>query len=93
MQAGLLTPQGARNYGVIINADLTADITATEKLRAKLRAERGPVALFDRGFTSIESLKDRCKAETGHEPPQQPRFSERVLKSAAAPSRKKSKVA
>ncbi len=92
VQAGLVTPQGARNYGVVINTDLTADVAATEKLRAKLAAERGPVALFDRGFTSIESLKARCKAETGHEAPQQPRFSERVLKSAGV-GKKKTKAA
>ena len=52
--------------------------------------DRAP--LFDRGFTSIESLKARCKAETGHEPPQQPRFSERVLKSAGV-GKKKTKAA
>jgi len=92
VQAGLVTPQGARNYGVVINADLTADVAATARLRAKLAAERGPVPLFDRGFTSIESLKERCKAETGLEAPQQPRFSERVLKSAGV-ARKKTKVA
>jgi hypothetical protein len=49
------------------------------KLREKLRAERGPVKLFDRGFESIEELKGRCKAETGHDAPRQPRFSERVM--------------
>ncbi len=92
VQAGLVTPQGARNYGVVINSDLTADVAATTKLRAKLAAERGPVPLFDRGFTSIESLKARCKAETGHEAPQQPRFSERVLKSAGV-GKKKTKAA
>ena len=92
VQAGLVTPQGARNYGVVINADLTADAAATARLRAKLAAERGPVPLFDRGFTSIESLKQRCKAETGHEAPQQPRFSERVLKSAGV-AKKKTKAA
>ena len=59
---------------------------------AKLTAERGPVPLFDRGFTSIESLKERCKAETGHEAPQQPRFSARVLKSAGV-GKKKTKAA
>ena len=71
---------------------LTADVAATARLRAKLAAERGPVPLFDRGFTSIESLKQRCKAETGHEAPRQPRFSERVLKSAGV-AKKKTKAA
>jgi general L-amino acid transport system permease protein len=39
-----------------------------------------PGFLFDRGFESIEELKGRCKADTGLEPPQQPRFSDRALK-------------
>jgi hypothetical protein len=52
------------------------------------------VPLFDRGFTSIDSLKQRCKAETGHDAPQPPRFSDRVLQAAGvAGSKKKSRVA
>ncbi len=69
VQAGLVTPHGALSYGVVVNADLTADVAATGNLRAKLTAERGPVPLFNRGFESIDELKGRCLAETGHEPP------------------------
>jgi len=83
VQAGLVTAQGALNYGVVVKADGKADKAATETLRTKLRAERKQVKLFDRGFETIEELKGRCKAETGHEPPQQPKFSDRVLKKKA----------
>jgi N-methylhydantoinase B len=79
VQAGLVTPQGARNYGVVVKDDLTADVAATNRLRAKLKAERGPVKLFDRGFESIDELKARCPAETGLPAPQQPKFTQRVL--------------
>jgi N-methylhydantoinase B len=91
VQAGLVTAQGARSYGVVMNADETADVAATEALRAKLRAERGPVPLFDRGFQSIEELKGRCLVETGHEPPQAPQFSARVVQAAAV--KKKARAA
>jgi N-methylhydantoinase B len=94
VQAGLVSVEGARRYGVVMRPDLTADVAATTALRAKLTAERGPVPLFDRGFTSIDSLKARCKAETGHDAPQPPRFSDRVLKAAgAAGGKKKARVA
>jgi N-methylhydantoinase B len=79
VQAGLVTANGALNYGVVIKNG-KADKAATEALRAKLKAERKEVKLFDRGFDTIEELKGRCKAETGHEAPQQPKFSDRVLK-------------
>jgi len=78
VQAGLVTAKGALNYGVVVKEDLTADKAATTKLRAKLKAERGEVKLFDRGFDSIEELKGRCKAETGHDAPRTPQFSQRV---------------
>jgi N-methylhydantoinase B len=54
-------------------------VAATTRLRARLKAERGPVQLFDRGFTSLEELKERCEAETGLPAPRQPRFPQRVL--------------
>ena len=38
--------------------------------------------LFDRGFETMDELKGRCLAETGHEAPRQPRFDERVMKKA-----------
>jgi len=34
----------------------------------------GSTGLFDRGFKSIAELRGRCKAETGFDPPSEPRF-------------------
>ena len=39
-----------------------------------MAAKRGSTALFDRGFKSIAELRARCKAETGFDPPSEPRF-------------------
>ena len=78
VDAGLVTAAGARRYGVVVGADGKADVAATEKLRAELRAKRGPVKLFDRGFDTMEELKARCQAETGLPPPAAPQFTRRV---------------
>ena len=75
VDAGLVSREGALRYGVVIGTDGTADVKATQALRARLARERGPVALFDRGFTSIDELKSRCLAETGHAAPSQPQFT------------------
>jgi N-methylhydantoinase B len=83
VQAGLVTARGALSYGVVMRDDGSADVEATAKLRDKLRAERGPVKLFDRGFQSIAELKGRCEAETGLPPPQQPKFTVRIKARAA----------
>jgi N-methylhydantoinase B len=39
-----------------------------------MSAARGATPLFDRGFKSLAELRARCKAETGFEPPREPRF-------------------
>ncbi|MGE3667633.1 MAG: hydantoinase B/oxoprolinase family protein, partial [Steroidobacteraceae bacterium] len=75
VDAGLVTIEGARRYGVVIKADGALDEAATVALRKKMAVERGPAQLFDRGFKSIDELKARCKAETGLEPPTQPQFT------------------
>jgi hypothetical protein len=53
------------------------DAKATTDLRARMRAERGAAALFERGFKDIAELKSRCKAETGLDAPSAPRFQAR----------------
>jgi len=78
VEAGLVTVEGARRYGVVLDTSGQVDAAATSKLRARLSQERGPVALFDRGFKSIEELKSRCVAETGLAPPVAPQFSAAV---------------
>ncbi len=76
VRAGLVSRDGARRYGVMLNDDLSVDQEATTLLREQLSAERGETSLFDFGG-SIEELKARCKEETGHEPPVQPVFQTR----------------
>jgi N-methylhydantoinase B len=87
--AGLVTVDGAKRYGVIVTADGVVDEKATEALRAKMRTNRGPKKIFDRGFESIEELKARCKAETGFDPPGQPRFTKWAAVAAEALMKKK----
>ena len=74
VDAGLVTLEGALRYGVVIKRG-KVDKAATSRLRAEMAAARGPVKLFDRGFEDIAELKARCKAETGLEPPSDPKFT------------------
>ena len=84
VRRGLVSKDGAKRYGVVLNEDLTVDMRATEALRAKLSADRGEPKMFDRGFESIAELKARCKAETGLEPPADPVFPEHILRRTQA---------
>jgi N-methylhydantoinase B len=80
VRRGLVTAEGAQRYGVVLAGDGSADIAATEELRAKLTAERGGTDVFVRG-PSIEELRERSLEETGLPAPQPPVFRRR----AAAP--------
>jgi N-methylhydantoinase B len=71
---GLVSHDGARRYGVVLREDGSVDPVATEQLRAELRATRGELKLFDRGFEDLDELRSRCLAETGLPAPQPPRF-------------------
>ena len=75
---GLVTAEGAKAYGVVIAADGSVDMGATEALRGQLRAQRGAVQVFDFG-PSIETLRQRCEAETGLPAPVQPQWSHLAL--------------
>ncbi len=68
---GLVTPEGAKAYGVIADAKGVVDTAATEALRTKLRAERPPLEVFNFG-PGIETLRANCVAETGLPAPVQP---------------------
>ena len=73
---GLVSIEGARRYGVVLNADFTVDEEATKALREQMAAARGNVVpLFDKGGT-IEELLARCKEETGLDPPVPPTFAQ-----------------
>ncbi len=73
VDAGLVTREGAKRYGVVIKPDNTVDEKATTALRARMAKKRGKTKLFDFGGT-IPELKKACKKETGLEPPKQPVF-------------------
>ncbi len=70
----LVSVDGARCYGVVIDTDGNVDTAATTTLRDQLREERGEIELFDFGG-SIEEIKSRCKADTHLEPPTTPTFA------------------
>jgi N-methylhydantoinase B len=70
---GLVTPGGARRYGVVITDNHSVDAAATAALRATLVAERDDIPLFNRGGT-IEELRSRCEAETHLSAPVSPTF-------------------
>jgi len=97
--AGLVTVDGAKRYGVIVDADGNVDEAATASLRKQMASKRGKKKIFDRGFESIEELKSRCKAETGFDPPAAPRFTKwaavaaEAMKRAEAAAKKGSKAA
>ncbi|EAQ96171.2 hydantoinase B/oxoprolinase family protein [Congregibacter litoralis] len=70
----LVSVEGARRYGVVIAADGSVNMEATEALREELRSARGDdQPLFNRGGT-IEEIKARCEAETHLPPPVAPQF-------------------
>ncbi len=69
----LVSPDGARRFGVVISAAAEVDQEATEALRQEMRQNRGEIGIFNRGGT-LEELKARCMAETGLEPPVTPEW-------------------
>ena len=80
VDAGLVSREGAKkNYGVVLSKDCSVNKSATTQLRKRMAKARGKTKLFDKGFTSISELKQRCKEETGLEPPATPRFQKWML--------------
>ncbi len=73
VERGLVTPAGARNYGVVTDDNGVADTEASVKLRAQMGKARGEIPLFDRGG-SIAEIKARCFEETHREAPATPVF-------------------
>jgi N-methylhydantoinase B len=69
----LATVAGAKNYGVVLNEDLTVDEAATTALRSEMAAQRGDVSLFDFGG-DIADIKARSMQETKLPAPQTPEF-------------------
>ncbi|MBA4758883.1 hydantoinase B/oxoprolinase family protein [Sphingosinicella sp.] len=71
VEAGLVSPEGARRYGVVISDDGVVDDAATEALRAEMRKTRPQVNAFEFG-PSIAELRASCFEETGLQPPVDP---------------------
>jgi len=87
VEAGLVTVEGARRYGVVLDRNLEVDEKKTAALRARMAKKRPrKLPLFNFGGT-IEELKKRCKRETGLEPPKTPEFP-----GARKPAKKKRKA-
>ena len=82
VRAGLVSSDGAKRYGVVMNEDLTVDVRRTETLRAKMAKKRGKVQMFDRGG-DLATLKKNCFKETGFQPPKTPEFQTWALKGLA----------
>jgi N-methylhydantoinase B len=70
---GLVTAEGAKDYGVVITGG-AVDEAATTALREKLRTERGAIGVFDFG-PDIETLRANCLAETGLPAPTAPKWA------------------
>ena len=69
VRRGLVSTEGARRYGVVLDANLEVDSAATMALRAARPTM--PSQVFDRGGT-IAELKARCLVETGLAAPATP---------------------
>jgi N-methylhydantoinase B len=73
VKRGLVSDEGARRYGVVLNSNRSVDESATNNLRRRMASERGEIGLFNFGGT-VEELKARCKADTSLDPPVTPVF-------------------
>ena len=75
LESGLLTAEGAKLFGAVINEDgTTVDREATEMLRGNMAKSATPAELFNFGG-SVDELVARCEAETGLPPPIPPTFA------------------
>ncbi len=71
LERGLVTVEGAKRYGVVL-VDGKVDAAATEALREKMRAERGPVtSVFNYG-PDIDTLRANSLTDTGLPAPKPP---------------------
>jgi len=78
----LVSPEGAKRYGVVITDNNKVNESATAELRRQLSSSRGKVELFDFGG-SVEELKARCLSDTHLPPPTTPVFQKWMTLSAS----------
>jgi N-methylhydantoinase B/oxoprolinase/acetone carboxylase alpha subunit len=72
VRRGLVTPEGARRYGVVCDGGGIVNAAATASLREALAAERPEeLPVFDMG-PPLATILERCEAETGLPAPRTP---------------------
>ncbi|WP_322411218.1 hydantoinase B/oxoprolinase family protein [Microbacterium invictum] len=71
VKRGLVTAEGAREYGVVLSEDGSVDVAETGALRDRIRDTRPPLETFDRGG-DIETILANALAETGLPAPMAP---------------------
>ncbi|MFK8021816.1 MAG: hydantoinase B/oxoprolinase family protein [Pseudomonadales bacterium] len=69
----LVTRDGARQYGVVVNEDGAVDAAATDTLRSELKASRVEIPMFNYGG-DLEDIRARCEEETHLPAPVKPQF-------------------
>ena len=83
IRQGLVTEEGARDYGVIADAKGVVDAEATAKMREEMRAARtASDSPFNTG-PDIATLRERCEEETGLPAPKQPVWDHHLTAEAA----------
>jgi N-methylhydantoinase B len=75
VRQGLVSVEGARAYGVVVDDLGRLDEAATEQLRASLADNRGELAMFNRG-PDIETLRANCERDTHLPAPVAPRWKQ-----------------
>ncbi len=74
VRRGLVTPQGAKRYGVVVNADGTVNDEETKKLRAEIKSKQpAKMPVFDLGPPLAQTLAN-CEKETHLPAPRPPVF-------------------
>jgi N-methylhydantoinase B len=72
VRRGLVSADGARRYGVVVNSGGALDTAATDDLRTEIRSGRvGELPVFDMG-PGLDLLLERCEEETGLPAPKAP---------------------
>ena len=82
VKRGLVSHEGARRYGVVLDESGAVDAAASDALRAEMRAARGEIEVFNFG-PDIETLRRNCEAETGLPAPRPPQWHAAPLPAGA----------
>jgi N-methylhydantoinase B len=74
VRRGLVTPEGAKRYGVVVNADGTVNEEETKRLRADIKSKQpAKMPVFDLGPPLAQTLAN-CEKETHLPAPRPPVF-------------------